>query len=485
VGEQGNAQTDRMYAIVDKVLARLYLDLADTVGPAAVRARTRPTLDRADAYFAIERPSVSEIQHAVRERMARGQDLGQGPWLEYLGGELAAFYGDDLRARVDVAFDAILDGQEGEWPDTERAQLRRFVIEHILGFGPLEAVLSDGEVTEVLVDGPDRIYVERRGKLEDVPGRFRSEGHLMGVIHRILMPLGRKLDLMNPMVNVRLPDNSVVNVVIPPVSIVGPALTIRRFSRTPIAWEDLLRWGSVSEDVVTFLRACVCARLNVVVSGGTASGKTTMLNRITEMIPTDERVITIERVMEVQPSRDLEHIVRMECRPPDAEGRGAITMRDLVIRALRMRPDRIIGGEVQGAEVLDLLQAMNTGHDGCLITMHANGPHDALARLETMALMARPGTLLRNVRHQIASAIHLILYQERLRDGTRKVVKLSEVAGVQGDVIAVQDIFEFRETGSKEGKVAGYHTATGIIPRHLNRIRRAGIELPIELFAPR
>jgi pilus assembly protein CpaF len=347
---------------------------------------------------------------------------------------------------------------------------------------PLEPWLNDPEVIEIMVDSYDRVYVERKGKLVDVPTPFHDDKHLMEVIDAILTPLGQKVDESTPMVDSRLSDNSRINVVIPPIALTGPTMVIRKLRPSLMTFEDLYRYGSVSEEIVEFLQACIQGRLNIVVAGGAASGKTTFLNMITEMIPTDERVITVENVFELQPR--LGRAVRLASRPPDLEGKGAVTMRDLVINSLRMRPDRIVVGEVRWAEAFDLFQAMNTGHDGILFTMHANGPREALTRLEMMVTSANPSIPLLNVRQEMASAIDLIAHLERLRDGTRKVLKVTEVVGMQGDVIMLQDIFEFQQTGMKEGKISGYFTATGHIPRFLERVRVAGAELPLSLFTP-
>lgn len=349
----------------------------------------------------------------------------------------------------------------------------------------LEPLLKDPDVVEIMVDGHERVYVEKGGQFVDVPTPFRDAEHLYEVINAIFAPLGHKVDASSPIADARLVDGSRVNVVIPPISLVGPVLTIRKFWQTPLSVEDLLQFGSWSEEIVTFLRACVHGRLNIVVAGGTGSGKTTVLNIVAGMIPADERVITIENASELQllPERS-KRLVRLESRPPGIEGEGEVTMRDLVINALRMRPDRIIVGEVRAEEVLDLFQAINTGHDGCMLTIHANSPRDAVNRLETMATMANLAMPLLTVRQQMASAIDLIVHMERLHDGKRKILKVTEVTGMQGDVIGLQDIFEFRKTGFKDQVISGYHTATGHIPRWLNRLREAGIELPVSLFTP-
>jgi pilus assembly protein CpaF len=347
---------------------------------------------------------------------------------------------------------------------------------------PLEPFLNDPEVAEIMVDGHDRVYVEKGGKFVDVPTPFRDEAHLLEVITALLAPLGRSVDESSPMVDARLFDGSRVNIVIPPISLVGPVLTIRKFLRTPLNVEDVLRFGTWSEDIVEFLRACVQGRLNIVVTGGTGSGKTTLLNLIAGMIPSDERIITVENAGELQLPQP--RVVVLESRPANIEGRGEVTMCDLVFNALRMRPDRIVAGEVRAGEVLDLLQAMSTGHDGTMMTVHANSPRDVLARMETMATSANPSLPLLNVRQMMTSALDLIVHIERLHDGTRKVRKVTEVQGLQGDVVALADIFEFRQTGLVEGKVTGSFTATGHIPGFLTRLREGGIELPLSLFTP-
>jgi pilus assembly protein CpaF len=349
----------------------------------------------------------------------------------------------------------------------------------------LEPLLRDPEVVEIMVDGPERVYVERNGEFVDVPTPFRNSEHLMEVIAAILAPTGRMVDESSPMVDARLVDGTRVNIVIPPISLVGPVLTLRKFWQTPLSVEDLLEFGSWSEEIVEFLQACVQARLNIVIGGGTGSGKTVVLNLMAGMIPTNERVITVETASELQllPAK-FKRLVRLESRPPDAEGKGEVTMRDLVFNALRMRPDRIIAGEVRAEEVLDLFQAMNTGHDGCMMTIHSSSPRDVLTRMETMTTMANPSLPLLTIRQMMASAVDLIVYQERLHDGSRKVLKVTEVMGMQGDAVELQDIFEFRQTGFREGKITGHFTATGNIPRFLTRLREAGIELRMDLFTP-
>jgi len=340
--------------------------------------------------------------------------------------------------------------------------------------------LEDDTITEIMVNGPKNVYIERKGKLHRVPITFESNDHVMRVIDRIVAPLGRRIDESSPYVDARLPDGSRVNAVIPPISLVGPTLTIRKFSKNPITVEQLIQFGSVSNEVVQFLKACVEARLNVLISGGTGSGKTTLLNVMSSFIPDDERIITIENAAELQLRQ--EHVVTLESRPPNIEGRGEITIRDLVINSLRMRPERIIVGECRGGETLDMLQAMNTGHDGSMTTAHANTPRDALSRVETMCLMAGMDLPVRAIREQVSSAIDLIAQQERMRDGTRKVTYISEVSGMEGDIITMTDIFTFEQTGMDAGKVVGRLRPTGLRPKFMDKIEEAGINLPPSIF---
>jgi pilus assembly protein CpaF len=388
----------------------------------------------------------------------------------------------EMRAQIEELFDAVLAEEKVELSKAERQRLLNAVSADVLGLGPLESLLADDTVDEVMVNGHDRLYVGQSGRLQNVPSGFRDNEHLMEVIRTIVQPLGRRVDESAPMVDARLPDGSRVNVVIPPISLVGPVLTIRKFAKKPLTTGDLFHFGFWNEDMVQFLRACVHARLNIVVAGGTGSGKTTVLNLVAGMIPDDERIVTVENAAELQLPQ--KHVVTLESRPPNIEGKGEISIRDLVINSLRMRADRIVVGEVQSAEALDLFQAMNTGHDGSMMTVHASSPRDVLVRLETMTTMANLSLPLLTIRQMMASAIDLITYQERLQDGTRKLLKVTEVVGMQGDVVMLQDIFEFRQTGVRDGKITGHHTAAGHIPRFLDRIQAAGIELPLSLFTP-
>ena len=365
----------------------------------------------------------------------------------------------------------------------ERARLLDSVLNDFLGLGPIEALIADNAVTEIMVNGPDQIFIEQRGKLTLSDVKFESESQLRRVIDRIVSTIGRRIDESSPMVDARLKDGSRVNVIIPPLSLNGPILTIRKFSKKPYSIENLISFGTMTDEMAQFVRACVRSRLNMLVSGGTGSGKTTTLNVLSSFIPEEERVVTVEDAAELQLNQ--EHVVTLESRPATVEGRGRIAIRDLVVNALRMRPDRIVVGECRGGEALDMLQAMNTGHDGSLTTIHANSPRDSLNRLETLALMAGAELPSRAIREQISSAINVIVQQSRLRDGTRKVIAVSEVLGLHGDQVKVQDIFVFKQTGvTQEGKVQGYFTATGIVPKYFDHLQSSGEGVSKGLFTP-
>jgi pilus assembly protein CpaF len=365
----------------------------------------------------------------------------------------------------------------------ERDQIVVEVQHETFGLGPIEPLMQDPTVNDILVNGPRDIYVERRGKLQKTSAIFRDNAHLMQIIERIVSAVGRRVDESSPMVDARLKDGSRVNAIIPPLALDGPVLSIRRFAVDPFKMNDLLTFGTLTPALAEVLRGAVRARLNVLVSGGTGAGKTTMLNILSNAIPGDERIVTIEDSAELQLQQD--HVVRLETRPANIEGAGAVTQRDLVRNALRMRPDRIVVGEVRGGEVLDMLQAMNTGHDGSLSTVHANSTRDALSRIETMVLMSGLALPVRAMRDYIASALDLIIQLARLSDGTRKLTRVTEIVGMEEDVITTQDIFVFEQQGIDEhGRVRGYHRATGVRPRFSDRLERAGIHLPPELFDP-
>jgi pilus assembly protein CpaF len=387
---------------------------------------------------------------------------------------------DDVRKTILELFEQILSEENIVLSRPEKQRLLDQITAEILGLGPLQALLEDDSVTEVMVNGPRNVYVERRGKIQRVPVVFESNEHVMRIIDRIVAPLGRRIDESSPYVDARLQDGSRVNAVIPPISLIGPTLTIRKFSKNPITVEQLIQFGSITPEALQFLKACVEARLNLVISGGTGSGKTTLLNVLSGFIPSDERIVTIENAAELQLRQ--EHVVTLESRPPNIEGRGEITIRQLVVNTLRMRPDRIIVGEIRDEAALDMLQAMNTGHDGSMTTAHSNSPRDSLARLETMVLMAGMELPVRAIREQVSSAVDVIIHQERLRDGTRKVVNITEVSGMEGDVITTTDIFAFEQTGIENGKVIGRLRPTGLRPKFMEKIEGAGLHLPPSIF---
>jgi pilus assembly protein CpaF len=386
----------------------------------------------------------------------------------------------EVRQTIQELFEQILAEEKIVLTRPERHRLFEQISAEILGLGPLEELLHDDSITEVMVNGAKNIYIERAGKIERVPVAFESDEHVMRIIDRIVAPLGRRIDEASPYVDARLPDGSRVNAVIPPISLVGPTLTIRKFSKIPITVEQLIDFGSITTEALQFLKACVESRLNIVVSGGTGSGKTTLLNILSSFIPSDERIITVENAAELQLRQ--EHVVTLESRPPNIEGRGEVTIRQLVINSLRMRPDRIIVGEIRDEAALDMLQAMNTGHDGSMTTAHSNSPRDTLMRMETMTLMAGMELPVRAIREQISSAIDLVVHQERMRDGTRRVVNITEVSGMEGNVITTTDLFVFEQSGYEAGMLVGQLRPTGLRPKFMERIEAAGIHLPASIF---
>lgn len=392
---------------------------------------------------------------------------------------------EELRQRARETLQAIINDVRNKLPEgIDPATLEQDILNEALGLGPLEDLLADDSVTEIMVNGPDRIFVERSGKLVLSNKTFMDAQSVMSVIERIVAPLGRRVDESQPYVDARLADGSRVNCVIHPLSLIGPCITIRKFAKRQLFDKDLINYGTLTNDMAEFLKVCVKVRKNIVVSGGTGSGKTTLLNVLSNYLPEDERILTIEDAAELRLNQP--HLVRLEARPPNIEGRGAITIRDLVRNALRMRPDRIIVGECRGGEALDMLQAMNTGHDGSLTTVHANAPRDVIARLETMVLMSGMELPSRAIREQIASAIDIIVHESRLSDGSRKVTCISEVVGLEGNQITMQDIFEFKQTGiSAQGKVVGHYRATGAVPTFFTDLATRGITLDPAIFQPR
>ena len=368
-------------------------------------------------------------------------------------------------------------------PEDIRKQIFHDILDELTGFGPIQPLLDDPDISEVMVNGPKKVFIEKAGKLTKSPITFDDDDHVLRIIDRIILPLGRRVDPDSPTVDARLPDGSRVNAVIRPVSIDGPSITIRKFKRDKLSIQQLVEYGSLTPNMGEFVRACVLAHLNIVISGGTGSGKTTLLNVLSGFIPEEERIITIEDAAELQLQQD--HVLRMETKTANVDGRGAVSIRDLVKNALRQRPDRIVVGECRGGEALDMLQAMNTGHDGSLTTLHANTPRDALSRLETMVLMAGMDLPLKVVRQQISSAVDLIIQQSRLRDGSRKVTAVTEVVGMEGDTVVLTDIFKFEQTGvGKDNKILGELKATGIRPIFGPRLETAGVKLPAEIFMP-
>ncbi len=388
--------------------------------------------------------------------------------------------GDGLIAKVEESFNQVLEEENILYNHSVRTQMLEWVAADITGYGPIEPLLRDPDITEIMVNGHDQVYIERFGMIEPTTVKFEDEAHLMRVIDRIVSPIGRRVDESSPMVDARLPNGYRVNATIPPLSLTGPILTIRKFATRPFTVQDLIANATMSVALANFLKSCVEARINIVNSGGTGTGKTTFLNVLSSFIPEEERVITIEDTAELQMRQP--HVVRLEKRPPNIEGKGEITIRQLVVNALRMRPDRIIVGECRSGEALDMLQAMNTGHDGSMTTVHSNGPRDALRRIETMVLMAGMELPLKAIREQVSSAIELVVHLERMKDGSRKIVQVSEVQGMESDTIVMQDLFVFHQTGIRNGIVQGSLKPTGLRPRFMDKFVANGIEVPDTIF---
>lgn len=418
--------------------------------------------------------SFEQLKHQVHSKLVDKLDLSKVSDLDP----------DTLRREIRLVIERLCDTENSLLNRMERERLIDEVLDETLGFGPLESLLRDPTISDILINGPHKIYVERRGKMEKSDIRFRDDTHLLQILDRIVSKVGRRVDESSPMVDARLPDGSRVNAIIAPLALDGAAVSIRRFGSNPLRMEDLLAHKAFTPEMAMFLEAAIKARMNIIISGGTGSGKTTLLNSLSCFIPDHERIITIEDAAELQLQQD--HVVRLETRPPNIEGKGAVATRDLVRNALRMRPDRIIIGECRGAESLDMLQAMNTGHAGSMTTLHANTPRDAQARLETMIMMGGLDLPIKAMRQQISSAVDIIVQANRLQGGPRKLTHITEVMGMEGDIVVMQDLFRFTQMGlDSNGRAMGQFTSTGVRPGLVSRIEQAGIRLPAGLFQER
>jgi len=418
--------------------------------------------------------SFEELKRLIHAKLVDQLDLSR----------VSDLAGDTLRREIRLVVERLCDTENPLLNRMERERLIDEVLDETFGFGPLEVLLKDPTISDILVNGPHKIFVERRGKLEKTEVKFRDNEHLLQIIDRIVSKVGRRVDETSPMVDARLPDDSRVNAIIPPLALDGPSMSIRRFGANPLKLEDLLNFKAFTPEIAMLLEACIKSRMNIIISGGTGSGKTTLLNTLSSFIPQDERIVTIEDAAELQLQQ--EHVVRLETRPPNIEGKGAVSTRDLVRNALRMRPERIIIGECRGAESLDMLQAMNTGHSGSMTTLHANSPRDGQARLETMIMMAGMELPIKAMRQQISSAVDLIIQANRLQGGPRKVTSITEVMSMEQDTIIMQEVFRFKQLGiDQNGRAFGQFEATGVRPSFVSRLEAAGIKLPSNLFQER
>lgn len=436
--------------------------------------------DRDAARRAARRRSVADARKGGGDNYSDLKVRIQNRLLSELDPNMDISKKDEVRRQIQDLFNAILAEENMLLSKSERERLFESIVADILGLGPLESLLGDDTITEIMVNGPKNVFIEQKGKVTLSGVTFENDEHVLRIIDRIVAPLGRRVDESQPLVDARLQDGSRVNVVIRPIALCGPTITIRKFSKVPLTIQDLIRFGSMTPEIAQFLRATVISAVNAVVSGGTGSGKTTLLNVLSSFIPNDERIITVENAAELQLQQ--EHVIPLESRPPNIEGRGEVSIRDLVINCLRMRPERIVVGECRGGEALDMLQAMNTGHDGSLTTLHANTPRDALSRLEVMCLMSGMDLPVRAIREQVASAVDMIVQQQRLRDGSRKIIAITEVQGMEGEMITMSNIFEFEQTGFENNKIVGRIRPTGIRPRFYERIEDSGINLPPSVF---
>ncbi|MEB3100274.1 CpaF family protein [Ferviditalea candida] len=470
-------------SLLDKIQSRTGEQAAVKIPEENEQAPKQPKKDLVSAFRDLKRAEPPQRPKANAPKISKHQELKNRLHKQVLE-ELKDEDVDAIIPKLEAMTIEIIKEDETFRGTIDRKKVIDELVNDLTGFGPINPLLLEPEVSEVMVNGPHQVYVERNGKIELTQVQFRDNEHVMNIIDKIVAPIGRRIDESSPMVDARLPDGSRVNAIIPPLALNGPTVTIRKFSKDPLQIDDLIRFGTVTKEMAVFLEACVKARLNIFISGGTGSGKTTTLNVLSSFIPSDERIITIEDAAELQLWQ--EHVVSLESRPPNLEGKGGISIRDLVRNSLRMRPERIVIGEVRGGEALDMLQAMNTGHDGSLATGHSNSPRDMLARLETMVLMAGIELPVKAIREQIAGAIDLIIQQSRLKDGSRKITHITEVMGLEGDVIVLQDIFEYRQQDvSADGKMIGSLVPTGVRPKFYERLEASGIHIPASVFVER
>src|SRR5437773_1825637 len=452
-------------------MSRLQRGVSGVGSPGGYSRSGGPSLGGSDSK---NNKSFEELKRLIHSKLVDKLDLSR----------VSDLTGDTLRREIRLVVERLCDTENPLLNRMERERLIEEVLDETLGFGPLEMLLKDPTISDILVNGPHKIYIERRGTLEKTEVKFRDNDHLLQIIDRIVSKVGRRVDETSPMVDARLPDGSRVNAIIPPLALDGPSMSIRRFGANPLKLEDLLNFKAFTPEMAMLMEAAIKARLNILISGGTGCGKTTLLNTLSSFIPAEDRIVTIEDAAELQLQQ--EHIVRLETRPPNIEGKGQVNTRDLVRNALRMRPERIIVGECRGAEALDMLQAMNTGHAGSMTTLHANSPRDAQARLETMVMMAGMELPMKAMRQQISSAVDLIVQANRLQGGPRKVTGIVEVMNMEQDMIIMQDIFRFKQLGiDQNGRAHGQFEATGVRPSFISRLEAAGIKLPSNLFVER